>query len=279
MGRGATASTAHPSQPHLPPAAPVSDEPAGQRPYCLWRPPGPPESPDGDALREAYAPDRRSPGLRLNFATSLDGAVEIDGRSRELSSDADREVFGILRLHADAIMVGGGTLRKERYRPVRLDEAAHAWRRERGLAEDPTLVIVSSSLGLDAGHAVFTDAPVRPMVLTHATAPPANWASLEPVADVVSCGDDLVDLAKGFAELRRRGLAQVLCEGGPHLFGSLLAADLVDEMCLTLSPLLTGPGAGRIVAGAGRAIPQGMRLVHVLLAGDQLLTRYARATS
>ncbi len=78
------------------------------------------------------------------------------------------------------------------------------------------------------------------------------------------------------AELARRGLAQVLCEGGPHLFGSLLAADLVDELCLTVSPLLIGPGPGRIVAGPGRSEPLPMRLAHLLEADGTLLTRYTR---
>jgi len=163
---------------------------------------------------------------------------------------------------------------------ARFASASRAWRREQGLAEQPTLVIISSSLDLEAGHRAFTEAPVRPVVLTHAGAPPDRRAAIEPVADMVICGESGVDLSAGLAELLRRGLGQVLCEGGPHLFGALLAADLVDELCLTVSPLLAGAGPGRIVAGAGadagRAEPLPMRLVHVIAAGDMLLTRYAR---
>ena len=151
-------------------------------------------------------------------------------------------------------MVGAGTLRHEGYRAVRLDEQRRAWRREQGLAEYPTLVVVSAALDLDpdaprlrrgAGTADRAHARRRAR-RTGATASAA-------VADVVVCGESVVDLAVGLAELRARGLDQVLCEGGPHLFGALLAADLVDELCLTVSPLLAGPGAGRIVAGPAPA--------------------------
>jgi len=246
----------------------------------LWPDPAPL---DDAALLAAYAPDRTRPNVRVNFVTSLDGAVEVAGYSRGLSSEADQKVFSMLRTLADAVMVGAGTLRHERYGPVRLDDAPRAWRREQGLAEQPTLVIVSASLDLDAGHRVFTEAPVRPVVLTHAGAPPDRRAAIEPVADVVGCGESVVDLAAGLADLRRRGLGQVLSEGGPHLFGALLAADLVDELCLTVSPLLVGAGPDRIVgagagADAGRAEPLPMRLVHLIAAGDTLLTRYARAS-
>jgi len=230
---------------------------------------------DEDQLRAAYEPDR--PSVRLNFVTSLDGAVEEDGYSRGLSGDADRKVFHLLRDHADAVMVGAGTLRHEGYHAVRPTEAGRAWRRTRGLAEYPVLVVVSASLDLDPAADTFAGAPVRPVVLTHAGAPADRRDALAAVADVLTCGSSVVDLAVGLAELRGRGLDHVLCEGGPTLFGALLASRLVDELCLTISPLLTGPGAGRIVAGTKLSEAQGMRLVHVLEEDGALLTRYARA--
>jgi riboflavin-specific deaminase-like protein len=232
---------------------------------------------DADAVRDAYAPDRAHPSVRLNFVTSLDGAVEVDGYSKGLSGEADVRVFGLLRMHSDAVMVGAGTLRHEGYHALRLDEARRSWRREQGLPVHPTLVIVSASLRVDPGDDVFAEAPVRPVVLTHAAAPAERRHALAKAADVIACGESVVDLAAGLRELHGRGLSQVLCEGGPHLFGALLAADLVDELCLTLSPLLAGPGAGRIVAGAPVDTPRPMRLVHILTEGDMLLTRYARA--
>jgi riboflavin biosynthesis pyrimidine reductase len=229
-----------------------------------------------DELIEAYAPDRSRPAVRINFVTSLDGAVEIDGRSRGLSGDADRTIFGILRRHADAVMVGAGTLRQEGYRAVRTKDDLVRWRTDRGLAEHPTLVVVSAGLDLDPGGPTFAEAPVRPVVLTHAGADPDKIAALGKSAEVVVCGESVVDLGTGLANLRGRGLDQVLCEGGPHLFGTLLAADLVDELCLTVSPMLAGPGAGRIIEGATGPSPQKLRPVQVIEADGALLTRYVR---
>jgi riboflavin biosynthesis pyrimidine reductase len=268
---------------------------------------------DAEQLTSLYGRADR-PLVRMNFVTSVDGAVEVDGYSAGLSGPPDKRVFGVLRMVCDALLVGAGTLRHEGYRAVRLDADRRAWRREHGLAETPTLVVVSASLDLDPAAPVFADAPVRPLVLTHrrATAP----AGLDLVADLLRYGadrgdtdqvdaddidaddiDDIddrrpgdqdergghgrpggrVDLAAGLAELRRRGLAQVLSEGGPHLFGALTAADLVDEVCLTVAPMLAGPGAGRITAGTP-APPRGLSLRHVLAADDgNLLLRYARA--
>jgi riboflavin-specific deaminase-like protein len=233
---------------------------------------------DEDALIRLYAPDRTKPSVRLNFVTSLDGAVTVAGYSRGLSGEADQMVFDLLRVHADAIMVAAGTLRHEGYGPMRVS-AAHANRRtELGLAEQPTLVVVSSALDLSPDSAVFTAAPTRAIVLTHCAAPAERRKPLEAVADVISCGDTAVDLAAGLGVLHERGLGHVLCEGGPQLFGALLASDLVDELCLTISPLLVGPGPGRIVAGPLRPEPLGLRPVHVITADGALLTRYARPT-
>jgi riboflavin biosynthesis pyrimidine reductase len=232
---------------------------------------------DEDGLYEAYRPNREAPWLRANFVSSLDGAVESDGYSRGLSNPVDQRVFALLRVHADAVMVGAGTLRHEGYGPARTPTDLLVRRQASGLAEHPTLVIVSAALDLDPAHRVFTEAPVRPIVLTHGGAPGDRRIALDPVADVITFGESSVDLGIARADLTGRGLQQVLCEGGPHLFASLLAADQVDELCLTVAPLLTGAGAGRIVAGAGRAEPLPMRLVHLLEADGTLLTRYVRS--
>jgi riboflavin biosynthesis pyrimidine reductase len=233
---------------------------------------------DSEALRAAYALDLSRPCLRVNFVSSVDGAVAVEGHSKGLSSDADREVFMILRGYADALMVGAGTLRHEGYGPVRLSEPVRRWRAEQGRSEQPTLVVVSESLHLDPGAAVFAEAPVRPIVLTHGGASPEGRTRLAPVADVITVGGQDTDLAAGVAALHERGLTQILCEGGPRLFGSLLAAGLVDELCLTLSPLLAGPGEGRILAGEATSGPTDLHLVHAIVAGSDILTRYARAS-
>ncbi|MGC5017622.1 pyrimidine reductase family protein [Micromonospora sp. DT47] len=238
----------------------------------VW--PAPDAGPLDDAALTALYGRADRPHLRVNFVSSVDGAVTLDGYSAGLSGEPDKRVFGLLRMLCDGLLVAAGTLRHEGYRAVRLSEPRRAWRRERGLAGYPTLVVVSGSLGLDPAQAAFADAPVRPIVLTSeaAEAPPG----LTDVADLVRCGADRVDLAAGLAELRRRGLAQLLCEGGPHLFGALTAADLVDELCLTVAPLLAGAGPGRITAGEPSA-PRQLPLRHVLAAADGvLMLRYAR---
>jgi riboflavin biosynthesis pyrimidine reductase len=96
------------------------------------------------------------------------------------------------------------------------------------------------------------------------------------VADVVACGRDAVDVGVMVQALAERGMPQVLCEGGPHLFGALVEADRVDELCLSLSPMIVGGAAGRMVRGASES-PRGMRLAQAMTAGDLLLLRYARA--
>jgi riboflavin biosynthesis pyrimidine reductase len=242
---------------------------------------------DDEALTALY---RRAaaPWLRVNFVTSIDGAAELDGRSAGLSGGPDKRVFGILRMVCDALLVGAGTLRQERYRALRPTAARVQWRRRHGLAEFPTLVVVSAALDLDPAQPAFAEAPVRPVVLTHAAAEPPP--GLAEVAELVRCGDDRIDLAAGLDRLRRRGLDQVLCEGGPRLFGALTAADLVDEVCLTVAPLLAGPGPGRISTGPTGPDPTGpdpagpdpagarrLPLRHVLGADDgTLLLRHAR---
>jgi riboflavin biosynthesis pyrimidine reductase len=242
--------------------------------YLIWPRHGP--EPIGyDELIELYEPEPGKPLLRVNFVTSVDGAVEIDGYSAGLGSPADKQVFGLLRMYADALMVGAGTLRRERYHAVKLDQARRQWRDWRGLDPYPRLVVVSARLDLDPASPALAEAPVRPIILTHAGSPPQRRAALSAVADVQIHGDTEVDLAAAIAALHEQGMAHVLCEGGPHLLGALTAADQVNELCLTVAPLLTGAGAGRITAGPASAL-RGLALAHVLVDDDVLLLRYVR---
>lgn len=235
------------------------------------------ELPPEEELIRRYEPGG-DPWLRVNFVTSLDGAVTLAGYSAGLSGEADKRVFGILRMRCHALLVGAGTLRREGYNAIRLDEHRRAWRRANGLAEFPTLVVISNRLALDPSHPAFVDAPTRPIVLTHHSSPANRRHALEAVADVLAYGDRGVDLSAAVGALHERGLRQVLCEGGPHVLGALTRADLVDELDLTISPLLVGPGPGRITAGLGPVdnAARTMRLRHVLQAGDVLILRYDR---
>jgi riboflavin-specific deaminase-like protein len=230
---------------------------------------------DDDALGAMYAvADRTVPHLRVNFVTSLDGAVTLHGYSEGLSGPADKRVFALLRDDCDALLVGAGTLRHEGYRGLALPLRREQKRRAAGLAPQPTLVIVSGQLGLPADHPAFTESPVRPIVLTRAAAPAEQQKALAEVADVLVCGDQEVDVRAGVAALAARGLPQVLCEGGPHLLGALTAADAIDELCLTVAPMLAGPGAGRITEGRPLPDPVRLRLAHVLEGGGNLILRY-----
>jgi len=214
-------------------------------------------------LAEAYAaPAGRH--LRVNFAASADGAVTVDGRSRGLSSDADRAVFHLLRDMCDVVLVGAGTARTENYGGAR-----------QGPRGTPPIAVVSRSLRFDPASRLFTDTAVQPIVLTCAAAPDDRRLALAGIADVVVAGDDDVDLAAALDELADRGLVHVLCEGGPHLFGALLAAGLVDELCLTIAPLLAGGTAGRIVDGLSAQLVTPMVLGQVLVEDGHLFLRYS----
>jgi riboflavin biosynthesis pyrimidine reductase len=229
---------------------------------------------DRDALVRLY-PRGGRPALRMNFVSSIDGAVTVDGFSAGLSGPGDKEIFNTLRMVCDALVVAAGTVRTENYDALRLDAGRRAWRRAHGLAEFPLMVIVSRSLALDPGQLVFADAPVPPIVITHEAAPAERRAALAPVAEIVTTGAERVELPAALAELHARGATQVLGEGGPQLLGALAADDLVDELCLTVSPLLAGGDAGRIAVGP-RSAPRSMTLRHVLLEDDMLFLRYAR---
>ncbi|MCO8270836.1 pyrimidine reductase family protein [Actinoplanes sp. TRM 88003] len=224
-----------------------------------------------DGLIELY-PRNPSPTLRVNFIASADGAVTVDGLSAGLQGPGDKQIFDSLRMVCDALIVASGTVRAENYDALRPSPDARQWRIAHGLPEYPLMVIVSGSLNLDLDQLVFTDAPVRPIVVTTTRADPAPLAG---VADVIAVGEDRVDCAAAVRELNARGATQLLSEGGPQLFGALIEADVVDELCLTVAPLLVGGGPGRISAGAP-ATPRQMSLRHVLTLEEMLFLRFLR---
>lgn len=213
--------------------------------------------PDRLALEEAYAtpPD---PSLRANFVVSLDGAIEVNGQSAALGGPADRDLFATLRALTDAILVGAATTRSEHYGPAKVRPEAVERRRRRGQAAIPTIAVVTATAALDPDGLLFSPeprrgiVPPRTIVLTCETAPIDRRDRLAEVADVVLCGVETVDMTLALAELRSRGLAQVLCEGGPTLFTTLVSEGLVDDLCLTHSLVLAGPGHLSLVVGAKR---------------------------
>ena len=231
---------------------------------------------DEDILALYSVADRAAPWARVNFISSIDGAATSGGLSAGLGSPSDLRVFDLLRRLCDVVVVGAGTVRAEGYGPMRLDPPAAAWRLAHGLAEHPVFAIVSAGLDLDPGSPIFTEAPVRPIVVTVEDAPGVRVDALSAVADVLTAGESSVDTARMRALLSERGLRQVHCEGGPSLFADLLRDDAVDEVCLTIGPGLEGPGAPRIVAGQPIDIRRQMDVAHVLSSEGTLLLRYVR---
>lgn len=230
---------------------------------------GAPSDLDDTALfaHYAYPADLTAPYVRVNFVSSIDGAATLGGTSGGLGTDADRQVFGALRELAEVVLVGAGTARAENYRGAR--------KPTRGRDTPPPIAVVTGSAGLDPGSRLFTDTTVPTLVLTLAAAPADRRARLADAgADVVTL-DRLTPDAL-LAELARRGLHRVLCEGGPSLHGALHAADAVDELCLTVAPLLAGGAAGRIAHGPPDAPPRPMELAGALHASGTLLLRYRR---
>lgn len=207
------------------------------------------------------------PWVRANMVSSLDGAVEVDGRSHGLASTADRRVFGLLRRRAEVILVGAGTVRAEDYRGARRGE---------GDRPPPPIAVVTGSAELDPAARLFTDTRTAPIVLTTSAAPPERRNALAGAGAEVAV---LADLSPPtlLAELARRELFRVLCEGGPTLLGALVTADVVDELCLTLSPLLAAGRAGR-TAVSDPVPPRSMRLSGALEDEGSLLLRYTRTT-
>lgn len=224
-----------------------------------------PTADDTVDLRAAYAvPAGRH--VRVNFAASVDGAATVDERSRGLSSDADRELFHLLRAMSDVVLVGAGTVRAENYGGART-EGGHV----------PPIAVVSRSLDFDARARLFTDTTVRPVVITCEAAPATRRQGLDDVADVIVAGEDVVDVNVALDALAERGLEHVICEGGPHLFGWLASAQAFDELCLTLAPLLAGGQAKRIIAGVESELVDALRLMHVLEDDGHLYLRYSTA--
>ena len=238
---------------------------------------------DDAGLAARYAcPDAGAgvPWVRANMVASLDGAATLLGRSGGLSGEADRQVFAMLRAITDVILVGAGTARAEGYAPVRPESEGvrWAWLRE-GRTPSPPIAVVTGRLDLDLDSPLLTDAPehARTIVITTASAPAARLEAAARTADVVVAGEMRVDLAAAVAALAGRGHRCILAEGGPHLLSQLAAAGQLNELCLTVSPLLAGPGAGRIVQGAalsdGTPAPR-LTLGHVLTDEGYLFCRY-----
>ncbi len=234
-------------------------------------------------LAEAYrypAEATQRPWLRACMVASTDGASSVVGRSAGLSSPADAALLGVLRALADVVLVGAGTARSEGYGPADVHPVLSALRAQTGQEPAPTIAVVSARLqNLQPDSPLLTLPPASPgartVVITTESAPSAAVRDLEGAADVVIAGRVQVDLDSALQALASRGWHRILCEGGPQLLGQVQAADLLDELCLTVAPLLVGGTTPRIAHGPVTSEQQ-MRLASLLVDHDFLFTRYVR---
>jgi riboflavin biosynthesis pyrimidine reductase len=212
---------------------------------------------DLDTLYGDLPPAGPRPVVWLNMIASIDGATAVAGVSGGLGGPADQALFAVLRSQADVVLVAAGTVRAEHYGPLPLPVA-----------------VISRSCRLDWDSPLFTAAIVPPIVVTVADAPASERKKAADLADVIIAGERDVDLAVTLGALAERGYARVLAEGGPTLNGQLAAASLLDELCLTLSPLLVAGEAKRILAGPAVAPGPGWRLRSLCEQDGFLFLRY-----
>jgi riboflavin biosynthesis pyrimidine reductase len=249
-------------RPLLPPGEPAPATEIVER-LGLW------ERPAGGADR---------PRVIVNMVSTVDGRASLDGRSGPIAGPADRDLFHALRAPVDAVLAGAGTMRVERYGRIIREESSRQLRAERGLSPEPLACIVSASLALPPDLPLLAEPQARVVVLTPSDATlPQSAARVEYLRTV---RDGELDLRAALSELRRRYAVQLLlCEGGPHLNSQLVAAGLVDELFLSLSPKLAGgdPPDGealRILAGEELEEPLALELIGVLQHESHLFLRY-----
>lgn len=234
-----------------------------------------------DALAPYLRVDRSRPAHECwvtgHMVAGLDGTAAVGGRVGALSTSPDQALFRRMRQIADIVLVGAETVRREGYGPVRLDDEARAWREERGMSPTPPLAVVSRSLAFDWTTKVFTDAPegARTHLITCASADRERLAEAAQVATVIVAGDERVEPRAALQALAELGHRVVLCEGGPTWLGELVAADRLDELCLTLSPLMGGDPLPVSVTPPGSGVA-GFELKGTLAEDDTLFLRYER---
>jgi len=223
---------------------------------------------DGLDPRGSAHPDR--PYVLMNFASTVDGRATIDGRSGKIGSRTDTEVLQRLRTRVDAVMIGAGTMRAERYGRIVSDPEFRAYRERAGLSPDPIAVMVGRGLDLPWDAGLFTDGGGSCVIFTQTEEdPPATATPVECVRR-----PEGIDLGEALAWLlRERGVRSMLCEGGPTLHGELQAQGLVDELFLTIAPKLAGREE-RSILTAPLADVLELELIWLLESEGELFTRY-----
>jgi riboflavin-specific deaminase-like protein len=224
-----------------------------------------------ETYRPWEQPHEDRPFVAMNFAATVDGRATIDGVSGPIGSATDTAMLASLRLRFDAVMIGAGTMRAERYGRLVKKQETREDRERLGLPPDPLMVIVSGRLDLPWDAPLFSDGG-RVLIFTASEAePPDTATSLEVVRH-----DKFVNLVEALRHLRQeRGIRALLCEGGPGLHGELEGGGMVDDLFLTIAPKLVGGEAPRIVEGELPAVAE-LELGWLLEQDGELFARYRR---
>lgn len=202
------------------------------------------------AVYDWPAATAHQPWVRANFVQAVDGSIRgADGLSDGISGSADKRVFAILRATCDAVLVGAGTARAEDYGPITVRDDLAELRSRAGRTGRPRLFIVSRSGAI-------------------------NDKARDAAAEVLRIDGTPIELRSALASIRNSGVTRLLCEGGPHLFTSLVEADVIDDLCLTTSPSLLGNSTIPLIT---RQLPtqRRLRLASLLFDDSTLLANWA----
>lgn len=211
------------------------------------------------------------PLVAVNFASTADGRATIDGVSGPIGSSTDTEMLSRLRRRFDAVMIGAGTMRAERYGRIAADPEVRARREADGLPADPLVVLVSGRLDLPWDAPLFTEGG-RVLIFTASEAePPQTTTPVEVVRH-----EGAVNVSEALRQLRaEHEVRALICEGGPHLHFQLQDEGLVDDLFLTLAPKLAGGEAPRILEGPLHGVAE-LDLAWLLEEHSELFLRYSR---
>lgn len=238
---------------------------------------------DVDPLRvyphDARPPPSNRPWVMLNMVASVDGAIAIDGRSRDLGGAGDAQTFRAIRASCDWILVAAGTARAERYGVPRPAPDVTEARLATGRTRAARLAVVTTSVDLDPSLPMFADQEPGdwpPLIITGASPPADSVAALAHAAEFVHLAAELPSPRSVVNELHRRGATVVLAEGGPTWNGQLAQSDLIDELCLTISPHLVGGASPGILGNTPVAGVRELTLDRLLEHDGALFARYIR---
>jgi len=231
-----------------------------------------------DIYRDQRATASGLPWLMINMIETVDGVTEVEGVSGPLGSPGDKDIFGTIRTLPDIILVGSNTAVAEQYNPPSTSVSTKARRLTNGVWPVARIALVSAQLDFDLTLPMFNRPSQRPIVVTTTNADAKKMGPIAEIADLIQCGVDSVDLTQALREMADLGVQRVLSEGGPSLNGALLAAGLVDEVFITIAPLLGGGQARGIARGDIVSQIEELELQHVLTEDHFLFLRYTKAS-